>query len=157
LPSVSINIVEGSLTGTHCPGAVTLMCEGTHLTILRWRYNSVHEIHAFLPNNQPAAIDLPIPEVGAFTVVELTSVSQSAADQRFGNFSSILSLDLIGLERFNVTDIGCSDPSTSAIQPVDIQLKKEPIPAEPDINNIQISTETSGSLVITVSWEAPVS
>ena len=100
--SVSLTVEGGvSLVGYHCPGTVRLFCEGVDLTTFGWIYNGNINIgYLYHPDdsiNTPSSTSNP-----AFVSVQLTAVSQSLLNPVFGNFSSILTVDLSQLEQQNI-------------------------------------------------------
>ncbi len=127
--SVSLAVEERvSLVGEHCPGTIRLFCEGVDLTILTWSYNGEsYVIHSFAPDNIiPASIRLSLES--PFQYVQLTHASRSLADQRFSNFSSVLTVKLSQLQEHNVTDITCGDPEIHHSLDVNVTIKEPRIP-----------------------------
>ncbi len=138
-----------SLVGEKCPVTVKLFCEGVDLTILTWSYNREDcVIHSFAPDNTitaPIRLSLESP----FQFVQLTHVSRS---QRFGNFSSVLTVELSQLQEHNVTDITCGDPVFYRSLNVNVTIKEPRIPDYPEIVDVNITTST-----LTVTWRPTVS
>ena len=151
--SVSL-AVEGrvSLVGEHCPGTVRLLCEGVDLTILTWSYNGEdrHVIHSFAPDDTitaPIHLSLESP----FQYVQLTHASRSLADQRFGNFSSVLTVELSRLQEHNVTDITCGDPEIYQSLNVNVTIK------EPEESQLITVNTTDNPKGIIITWTPSVS
>ena len=112
--SVSLTVEGGvSLVGPHCPGTVRLFCEGVDLTTFRWIYNGNINIgdlyHPDDSINDPSSTSNP-----AFVSVQLTAVSQSLLNPVFGNFYSILTVDLSQLEQQNIKNISCDKGNCSS-------------------------------------------
>ena len=152
---VSLTVEGGaSLIGEHCPGTVRLFCEGVDLTSLRWSYNvTKEEIHSFYPDSMISTQTVSNP---AFISVELSSVLQS--DQRnFGNFSSTLTLNISELEEQHINEIRCGDPVTHQTITIDVQVRQQALSEDPQQINIVKSFKSSASVMLTVSWEPPVS
>ena len=144
---VSLTVEGGvSLVGELCPGTVRLFCEGVDFTNLRWSYNSTdQEIVFFELDDETRTINLS--SSSPFISVELSSVSQSAELATFGNFSSILSLNISQLEQQQITNITCGDPVTFDTVPVNVQLRQQ---SPPESLNISFS-----KLKLIVLWEPP--
>ena len=64
----------------------------------------------------------------AFVSVQLTNVSPNPLNRAFGNFSSILTVDLTQLEQQNIKNITCGDPVIMDTVPVDITITQETVP-----------------------------
>ncbi len=144
-----------SLVGEHCPGTVRLFCEGVDLTILTWLYNNQEDyvIHSFAPDNTitaPIRLSLESP----FQFVQLTHVSRSFADRRFGNFSSVLTVELSQLQEHNVTDITCGDPVLHHSLDVNVTIKEPRIPEEPQLITVNTTDDPKS---ITITWTPSVS
>ncbi len=140
--------VEGgvSLVGELCPGTVRLFCEGVDLTNLRWSYNSTdQEIVFFETDDETRTIYLS--STSPFISVELRSVSQRG-QAIFGNFSSILTLNISQLEQQHITELRCGDPVTFKIVSVNIQLRQQSPPESPQLINVSFSR-----IRILVLWE----
>ncbi len=153
--SVSLTVEGGvSLVGEHCPGTVRLFCEGVDLTILTWSYNQEdYVIHSFAPDDTitaPIRLSLESP----FQLVQLKHVSRSLADQRFGNFSSVLTVELSQLQEHNVTDITCGDPELHHSLDVNVTIKEPRIPEEPQLITVNTTDDPKG---ITITWTPSVS
>ena len=121
--------------------------------MLTWSYNQEdrHVIDSFAPDNTvtaPIRLSLESP----FQFVRLTHVSRSLADQRFGNFSSVLTVELSQLQEHNVTDITCGDPEFDQSLNVNVTIKEPRIPDYPEIVNVNITTST-----LSVTWRPTVS
>ena len=150
--------VEGgvSLVGPHCPGTVRLFCEGVDLTTFRWIYNGNINIEEFYtPDDSittPTSIFNP-----AFVSVQLTAVSQSSLNPVFGNFSSILTVDLSQLEQQNIKNISCGSPATRETVPVDVHIAQETVPVEPQFIELRAQSDIGHQLhfniiVVSISW-----
>ena len=148
--------VEGgvSLVGPHCPGTVRLFCEGVDLTTFRWIYNGNINIgDLYHPDDSittPSSTSNP-----AFVSVQLTAVSQSLLNPVFGNFSSILTVDLSQLEQQNIKNISCGSPATRGTVPVDVHIAQETAPAEPQFTTLSVQLVTILNLktfTVSVSW-----
>ena len=158
--SVSL-IVEGgvSLVGPHCPGTVRLFCEGVDLTTFTWMYNGDFDIaDSYHPDSSittPTNTSNP-----AFVSVQLTDVSQSS-HMIYGNFSSVLIVDLSQLEQQNIMSISCGDPGIKRTIPVNVQIVQQTVPAAPQLNNTQIANifenQTNATVftytIVLISWE----
>lgn len=154
--SVTLTVDGGvSLVGEHCPGAIKLFCEAEDLTFLHWSYNGNTEtIQIYFPDSSPSLqTDITSP---AFLSVELISISPSS-DLGVATFSSVLTADLSLLQIGNVMNISCGNPSSSAVQPVNISI--EPLRAPTKPQTLSVSTiYLSGSLsLVEVMWKKLVS
>ena len=149
--SVTLTVEGGvSLVGPHCPGTARLFCKGVDLVSLRWNFNTTNiEIDSFYPDDE--VVTRTSSNV-AFLFIELTSVSQSS-NPIFGNFTSILTVDLSQLEQQHITVIRCGDPGTFQELPVGVQISQLSFPQEPQMVNIHASFESSEFVVLAVSWE----
>ena len=90
---VSLTVEGGvSLVGPHCPRTVRLFCEGIELTFLGWTTSPIY----------------PGPTNPAFVSVNITNVS---FDEKIlkANFSSVLTVDLLELNKQNIQNISCGD------------------------------------------------
>ena len=117
---------------------VMLLCRGVSLTQLRWSYypNSDANSHITSPYQPETAPEktpmLVLPDVnGAFLTVQLLEVTSINSSDR-ANFSSILTVDLLGLINQNVTKIVCGDIATTQEKSV-IQLVDEVVKLQPKI------------------------
>ena len=114
--------VEGgvSLVGPHCPGTVRLFCEGVELAFIRWTYNAGNFIGETIEIDYmvPSSI---YPENPAFIAVDITNVSVDNKTMLANNFSSVLTVNLLELNKQNIQIITCGDPQTEATLKVDIQ------------------------------------
>ena len=147
MPSVSLSVEGGvSLVGPYCPGTVRLFCEGSSLTIVRWRYNETN-IKSFDTNDSPTNVTHSNP---AFINVELVTATQ-LSDQRFANFSSILTVDLTELQEQHIAEIDCGDPRTISSETVSLQPN---VPDRPDVTAVTVAYQLS---IIRVTWERLVS
>ncbi len=149
-PSVSLTIEDGmSLVGEHCPGTVQLICRGVDLSLLRWRYNGIHDIYSFTTTDLPIAFPLFNSALKVVSI-ELINVTQTPNDARFAEFTSILILDIAQLEF--VTNITCGDPGTIDTVPVNTTLLQQSTPISPTITSIT-ATYYSGQLrTVNISW-----
>ena len=139
---VSLTVEGGaSLIGEHCPGTVRLFCEGVQLTTLRWSYNVTNkEIHSFYPDSVTSTqIELN----SAFISVALRAVSQNGANPIYGNFSSTLTLDISQIVDQHINEIRCGDPANYQMIPIDIQIRQQSQPKDPQQFNIQTSVDFS--------------
>ena len=132
-----------------------LFCEGTDLTFLSWSFNGGIEIESFLPNDAPETSTFPSAQYPAFISVELTDVVQST-DLVFGNFSSILTVDLSQLEEQSVSSISCGDPGTSKTVPVNVNIIRRSRPDGPNITGVTATYNSTGLRHVTVAWDKVV-
>ena len=109
---VSLTVEGGvSLVGPHCSGTVRLFCEGVELTSFGWRrYNNngfkdiINRVH---PDD--ASITSPTyPTNPAFVSVSITKVYNNKTR---ANFSSVLTVDLLEINKQIVKNISCGDLS----------------------------------------------
>ena len=145
--SVSLTVEGGvSLVGLHCPGTVRLFCEGVELTTLTWMYNEDIDIaDSYLPDS---SITIPTNTSNpAFVSIQLTAVSQSLLII-YGNFSSILTVDLSQLEQQNITSISCGDPVIRGTVPVDVHIIQDTVPADPQIIEVSVHNQLVALLEI---------
>ena len=151
-PSVSLTIEDRmSLVGEHCPGTVQLICKGVDLSLLRWRYNGIHDIYSFTTTDLPIAFKL-FNSALKLVRIELINVTQTPNDARFAEFTSTLILDIAQLELQNVTKITCGDPGTIDTVPVNTTLLQQSTPISPTITSIT-ATYYSGQLrTVNISW-----
>ena len=140
-----------SLVGLHCPGNIRLFCEGIGLTALSWMYNDSVEIGNPYSPDDPVSISTL-----AFFTIQLKSVSQSSADRRFANFSSILTVNLFQLEQHNIMSISCGDPLTRESVPINVKIIAETVPAIPKITKVNV-TESLDMATIMAQWKIEVS
>ena len=148
---VSLHVEEGvSLVGPHCPGTVRLFCEGVDLTLLTWLYNGRFMIgDRFTPDD---TITTRADSNPAFVSVQLTKVSQSS-NPIFGNFSSILTVNVSILEQQNIVNISCGDIITRSTISVDLNYNSlEALPQQPQL----IKVNKIDNFIIVV-WKKPVS
>ncbi len=150
--SVSLTVEGGvNLVGEHCPGTVRLFCEGVDLTILTWSYNQEgYVIYSFAPYN---TITAPI-HLSLESPFQFVHVSRGLADQRFGNFSSVLTVEVSQLQEHNVTDITCGDPELYHSLDVNVTIKEPRNPEEPQLITVNTTDDPKG---ITVTWTPSVS
>ena len=92
-----------------------LVCEGVDLEGLCWRYSSPNStkyvnIFKFLVDASPQIFLSNITNP-AFLSVQLVTVSRSP-ELNMANYSSILTVDLLALEKQNITSITCGDVVT---------------------------------------------
>ena len=145
--SVSLTFEGGvSLVGPHCPGTVRLFCEGVDLTTFTWMYNGDIDIaDSYHPDS--AIITPTNTSNPAFLSVQLTAVSLSPLII-FGNFSSILTVDLSHLEQQNIMSISCGDPGTRGTVPVDVHIVQDTVPADPQIIEVSVHNQLVALLEI---------
>ena len=146
---------RGSLSGAYCPGTVKLFCEGTDLTSVRWSFNGGTVIESFLPVDTET-ITFPSAQYPAFVSVELTHVVQNT-NPVFGNFSSILTVDLSQLEEQSVSSISCGDPGTSKTVLVNVVIIRRSRPDSPNITGVTATYNSNGVRSVTVAWNKVVS
>ena len=159
--SVSLTVEGGvSLVGPHCPGTVRLFCEGVDLTTFTWMYNGDIDIaDSYHPDS---SITIPTNTLNpAFVSIQLTAVSQSPLII-FGNFSSILTVDLSQLEQQNIMSISCGDPRIKRTIPVDVHIVQDTVPADPQIieasvydqlvSRLEINKDQFKVFMVSVSW-----
>ena len=156
IPFVNLTTEGGiSLVGSHCPGTLRLFCEGTDLTSLRWTFNGGTEIDTFYPNDVEIARP-PLNQHRPFTFVALLKVVQNSNNPVYGNFLSVLTVDLSQLEQ-NVTNISCGDPSTIDAEPVNVTTILQSVPANPNITEVSATYNSAGLESIKVAWNKVVS
>ena len=131
-----------------------LFCEGTDLTSLRWTFNGDTEIDTFLPID--VEIARPLHEHRPFIFVALIEVVQNPNKSVYGNFSSVLTVDLSQLEQ-NVTNISCGDPGTIDAEPVNVTTILQSVPANPNITEVSATYNSAGLESIKVAWNKVVS
>ncbi len=97
---------------------VKLICEGVDLEGLRWRYSSPNftkyvDIFEFLVDASPQIVlsNITKNKNPAFLSIQLIAVSHFF-ESDMANYSSILTVDLLALEKQNVTSITCGDVVT---------------------------------------------
>ncbi len=97
---------------------VKLICEGVDLEGLRWHYSSPNftkyvNIFKFLVDTSPQIVlsNITKNKNPAFLSIQLVAVSRSF-ESNMANFSSILTVDLLALEKQNITSITCGDVIT---------------------------------------------
>ena len=157
--SVSLTVEGGvSLVGPHCPGTIRLFCEGVDLTTFSWTYNS--DIDIAEPYSSDESINTQETTSNpAFLSVQLIAVSQSSINPTFGNFSSILTVNLSQLEQQGIRNISCGDPLTQETIPVDIHITQETVPETPQIistfiDNLQtVKGQLRTTIVVLITWE----
>ena len=84
-------------------------------------------------------------------------MSQSLLNPVFGNFSSILTVDLSQLEQQNIKNISCGSPGTRETVPVDLHIAQETAPAEPQLIELRAQSDIehqlhSNIIVVSISW-----
>ena len=131
-----------------------LFCEGTDLTSIRWSFNGSTVIESFLPIDAETTT-FPSAQYPAFVSVELTYVVQNT-NPVFGNFSSILNVDLSQLEEQSVSSISCGDPGTSITVPVNVVIIRQSVPDRPNITGVNATYNSTGLKSVTVSWNKVV-
>ena len=97
---------------------VKLICEGVDLVGLRWRYSSPNstEYVNILEILVDASWQIFLSNITnnnnpAFLSVQLVNISRSL-ESNMENYSSILTVDLLALEKQNITSITCGDVIT---------------------------------------------
>ena len=116
--------VEGgvSLVGPHCPGTVRLFCEGVNLITLGWTCNEGNLIFRVENDHMvgPHPLDKDNP---AFVSVYVTNISVENYTQTNspGNFSSVLTVDPLELNKQNIRSITCGDISEKVTLEVNIK------------------------------------
>ena len=155
--SSTLTIKEGmNLVGKHCPGTVRLFCEGVELTLLRWKYNENNEIVSYDPRATPNYSNLL--GVSAFRNVELFSVAQNPGNARFANFTSILTIDLTGLQEIGVTNITCGDPVYTDTLYTEVKIIEQSYPEMINITKVIASYVHNSSLEsLDLTWKKIVS
>ena len=125
------------------------------LISLRWNFNTTNiEIHSFYPDDDPTT---RTSLNAAFLYVELISVTQSS-NPVFGNFTSILTVDLSELQQQHISLIRCGDPGTFEVLPVSIQINQISIPQDPQMLIVHVSFDSSKfAAVLSLSWNLSVS
>ena len=85
----------------------------------------------------------------AFISVQLVEVSHFS--ERRANFSSVLTLDLIELQRQqnNIHNISCGDATTTAVEQVNISIAQQ----HSSISNVAIIYESYNLTVMEVKWK----
>ena len=119
---VSLTVEGGvSLVGPHCPGTVRLFCEGIELSFLGWTYNEGIDIVSRIdPDYEVTSSPIyPGPTNPAFVSVNITNVSFARKFLK-ANFSSVLTVDLLELNKQNVQNISCGDHLYRDTQQVDV-------------------------------------
>ena len=155
--SVSLTVEGGaSLVGPHCPGSVRLFCEGVDLTTFRWMYNGNIIIGDFYYPDYSTSI-LTNASNPAFVSVQLAAVSQNSLHPQFGNFSSILTVDLSQLEQQNIKNISCGDPVIIGTLPVVVHIIQDTVPDVPQFFGLSVHLATimksnKSSIIMSVSW-----
>ena len=146
---VSLTVEGGvSLVGPYCPGTVRLFCEGVELTTLTWMYNGDIDIEDYSPDD---SITTPTNTFNpAFVSVQLTAVSQNLLSPVFGNFSSILTVDLSQLEQQNILSISCGDPAIRGTVSVDVHIVQDTVPADPQLHTLSVQLVTTLEFDMTV-------
>ena len=115
---MSLTVEEGvSLVGLHCPETVRLFCEGVGLTTLGWTYN-VDNLIIRIEADYKVTSSSIYPPNPAFVSVSITSVSRTSSEG--ANFSSILTVDLLELNKQNIKNITCGDLTYKCTQQVDV-------------------------------------
>ena len=122
--NVSLTVEGGvSLVGPHCPGTIRLFCEGVNLTTFGWTYNGdnqntiVDRIHT----DHQATSSPTYPKNPAFVSVVITNVSfNTQISTVTANFSSVLTVNLLELNKQNVNNISCGDLSNTDTQQVNV-------------------------------------
>ena len=115
---MSLTVEEGvSLVGPHCSGTARLFCEGVELTTLGWTYNTDNLIVRIEADYEITSSPI-YPSNPAFISVSVTSVSKISDLQT--NFSSVLVVDMLELNKQNVKNITCGDLSDMNTLQVDV-------------------------------------
>ena len=110
-------------------------------------------ISSFFPDDK---VTIRMTSNAAFLYAQLVSISQSS-NPVFGNFTSILKVDLSQLRQQHITLIRCGDSGTSKALPVDVQIYQLSIPLNPQMVKVYASFDSSEFVSLTVSWNLPVS
>ena len=149
-PSISLTVEGGvSLVGLHCPGTVRLFCEGVDLSTLRWRVNETVDTEVvFFPDNDVGTVRTS--SNTAILSAELRAVSRSSTEARFGNFSSILTVNLSEIEQQNIVSISCSAPGIGETVPVDIHIIQETVPGDPQLIGVNATVTTL--VLLSITW-----
>ena len=102
----------------------------------------------FTPDSMTGNMTVTDPAV---KFVELAKVVPNS-DSRFGNFLSILTVDLVQLEEQSVNSISCGDPGTSQTLPVNVVIIRETVPDSPNITRVDATYNSTGLRSVTVAW-----
>ena len=119
---VSLTVEGGvSLVGPHCPGTVRLFCEGVEQSFLDWTYNAGLYIVARVQTDHEVTFSPinPGPTNPAFISVYVTNISFDSK-MLLANFSSVLTVDLLELNKQNIKNITCGGLSDKDTQQVDV-------------------------------------
>ena len=152
--SVSLTVESGvSLVSPHCPGTVRLFCEGVDLITLRWRVNGTDTGIVFFPDHHVGTTRTS--SNTAILSAELTAVSQSLTDSRFGNFSSILTMNMSQLEQQNTMSISCGDPGIGETVPVNVHIVQETVPGDPKLIGVNVThtLDDKPNSFVSIKWE----
>ena len=154
--SVSLTVEGGvNLVGPYCPGNTTvrLLCEGVDLITLRWRINATDTGIVFFPDHHVGTTRTS--SNTAILSAELTAVSQSLTDSRFGNFSSILTVNMSQLEQQNIVSISCGDPGIGETVPVDVHIVQETVPGDPKLIGVNVThtLDDEPNSFVSINWE----
>ena len=119
---VSLTVEGGvSLVGPHCPGTVRLFCEGVEQSFLEWTYNAgLHIVARVEADHEVTSSPIsPGPTNPAFISVHVTNISFDSRTL-LANFSSVLTVDLLELNKQNIKNISCGGLSDKDTQQVDV-------------------------------------
>ena len=152
----SVNLtVEGgvSLVGPHCPGNVTLFCEGMDLTTLKWKYNENMDVISYFPNEKSSTQ----PTVSAFFIVQLKVVQQDQNNPVIGNFTSSLTVNILQLQSNNVSKISCGTPGLFLqVETGNVSIIEPGIPSTPTITMVTATYQDRELNSIEVKWAKSV-
>lgn len=154
-PSVSLTGDGGdSLIGSYCPGTKQLICTVNELYFLRWKFNRNFEIYNFFSTYEETFLSREeFTSNPAFVSIELLSVSHEGIT---GNFSSILTVDTVHLQKQNITDISCDGSATTGVSlPVDVSIYTES-PSSLAVTNVTSHISSSMVQYIRISWKSMV-
>ena len=118
---VSLTVEGGvSLVGPHCPGTVRLFCEGVDQSLLDWTYNTGLHIARVQTDHEVTSSPIsPGPTNPAFISVYVTNISFDSRTL-LANFSSVLTVDLLELNKQNIRNISCGGLSDNDTQQVHV-------------------------------------
>ena len=154
--SISLTVEGGvSLVGPQCPETVRLFCEGVDLSTLRWRVNETDLTGlVFFPDDNVGTVRTS--SNTAILSAELRAVSPSLNDSRFGNFFSILTVNLSELEYQNIVSISCSAPGIGKTVPVDVHITQQTVPGDTQLIGVNASLIGSSMLQLLIRWKQQV-
>ena len=105
-----------SLVGPLCPGTARLFCEGMDIRTLGWTYNGGDIIVRILADDH---VTLFYPTNPAFVSISIYNFSHNSEDNRLNYFLSVLTVDLIELNKQHIKNITCGDLRDTDTQKVD--------------------------------------